>query len=278
MDRFSIYVGFQIIIDNLTLLLKRYAIMIASIFTIIILTFLVDTWKSISGKNLILILSLSKNTPWGILTSMFIHKDFYHLYYNILSFLYYSLILLGAYIIENIFIDRAEMSALSQTLAYIIVIFTSQTIPSIKLFFDIYNQQNIVMIYGLSQVVFGIIGLLGSSIFVPFSLFLVKQIEKTREIKPVVKILFVGVFSAWFFSSTIVVIGTHNFLNFIGVGIPEMNVEGHIYALLIGIILGALIISIKYDKLKFTLDKLRNPKKFLNVEKSREKVLIKFSQ
>ncbi len=158
--------------------------MITCTLIIVITTFLVDLWKSISGEYVISLLALSKDNR-------------------------------GEYLYRCLFIE-------------IFIIFTIMCLHS----------STIALLYGLSQVVFGIIGLLGSSIFVTFSLFLVRKIEKTRKVKPIIKILFIGVFSAWFFLLSIVVIGTQRFLTFIGIGVPKVNIEGHIYALIIGIIIG----------------------------------------
>lgn len=278
MDKIDVLLALQILEDNLVRLARRYRYVGLTVLLVVSSSLIVDIARTLLGRGVVVALSLSRQTPWGIVTSMLVHGDFYHLYNNLQGFLLYSALIVYAFALENIFINDSEKSSRGQVTAYILTVVMSQVVPATKQYFEFVLATGSILAYGLSQVVFGLLGLLGASIFVPLSMLIVTAIERGGRINALLKLAIVSSLSASFFQLTILAVGVQRFLQFIGVGIPEANVEGHMIAFISGIILGSVTLALKHSDLEFTLSKLRKPKEHLGVEESRERLLIKISR
>ena len=139
--------------------LKEYSMIIVAFFSIIVGAFTIDLADrlGIIDKR---ILALGPSTPWGVLTGMLVHKDFYHLYDNMREFMYINFLLLSVFTISNILINESTKASLLYLHCYLTTLFLPYLIVSNETYLLSMTMGERIHMYGLSNVIFGLTGFL----------------------------------------------------------------------------------------------------------------------
>ena len=256
---------------------RRYRLAILVALILLLCSVVVDAFNRVGiiTKHWLV---LSRGNPWGIVTSMIVHGDFYHLYWNISSLMLVTIMTLGLFMLSNAFIDDSERASEVQVKAFILIVMLSHIIPSLRLYLEAVASGEEVVAYGLSQVVFGLLGLFSIAFTMLIPLAGLSTLERGARLPRFHRATFLASTTLFLAATAILALGLDKFLEFMGIGIPEVNVRGHLESFLLGLVAGSCVLAAGYRDLNFTLTKFRAPGKSLRIEEARRQVVIKSSR
>jgi len=106
------------------------------------------------------LLALTPGTPWGVLTSMLVHLDFYHLLANLSGLSTVSASLLALFTVSSVFLESPRNVSRLYARAYLAALLLPHiSISAFSLLSWLWTGSG-APLYGLSNVIFGLVGLL----------------------------------------------------------------------------------------------------------------------
>ncbi|MCD6357330.1 MAG: hypothetical protein J7L75_02005 [Thermoproteales archaeon] len=223
-------------------------------------------------------LALTPSSPWGVITSAVVHGGFYHLYGNLQSFSFATMLVLAAFMLSAIFIDDSRSAARTHVRAFTAALVLSQALPALRLYVEAVASGAHVVAYGLSQVVFGLMGLLASTCAALAPLAALTVVEERVEVPRLPRAVLIASSSLLISSLMLLAVGFQEFLEALGMGMPTANVRGHVEAFVVGLVVGAAALGWGYSRARLTLAKLRRLSSSLGVEEARRRVIMKISR
>ena len=223
-------------------------------------------------------LALTPSSPWGVVTSAVVHGGFYHLYRNLQSFLSAAALVLAAFMVSAVLIDDSRSASRAHVKAFTASLALSQALPALRLYLEAVAGGVYVVAYGMSQVVFGLLGLLASTCAALAPLAALTAVEEKFAVPRLHRAVLIASSSLLFSSLALLAVGFQSFLRAMGMGVPAVNVRGHVEAFIVGLVAGAALLGHGYSGVRLTLARLRNPSSSLGVEEARRRVIMKMSR
>jgi hypothetical protein len=193
------------------------------------------------------LLSLSASTPWGIVTSIFIHANKEHLYSNV-RFLGF-LTLIGTFVFLGLYstVNQPLKMVKRWVWSYILTILISHLATSAIQYFQISSD---IRFMGMSLIVFGLLGYTLASIFSLVASWIISWFRWKMNLSKPYRLLWLGlltlIFSEIFTLIVFYLFGVAFFAGKVGGEVLYANVQGHLYAFIIGKFLGSSLMVAVY--------------------------------